>query len=215
MSENSKPTKKKRYVERPDVRKKLLDAAEALVVDEGYASATVRRIAEKAGVKHQAVFYYFGSQDELLLSLYQRASDLHEEHLRVALGSEDPIRGLWKVVSDAESTALGLEFMALANHNEKIRKAIAKRAKAFRKMEIEAITRYLEERGIEARLSPQLVSILTTAIGRVLVQEKALGIRTGHKEVMAMIEKSLGDFEATGEANSEVEPIVVAMSPAT
>ena len=212
MAANPKPTRKKRYVERPDVRKALLDAAETLFIEQGYASATVRQIAAKAGQKHQAIFYYFGSQEELLLALYQRAADLHEERLNVALESDDPIRGIWKVVSDPGTTVLSLEFMALANHNDMIRREIARRSKTFRKKEVDAIQQYLDRRGIKARISPSLVSILTTALARVLVQEKALGINTGHKEIKALIDKSFATFEATGETSDDVEPIVAALS---
>ena len=44
----------------------LLDAAERLLYDVGYAGVTTRAVAEEAGVKHGLVHYYFGSMDELL-----------------------------------------------------------------------------------------------------------------------------------------------------
>jgi AcrR family transcriptional regulator len=77
MAEADEPAKtrrKKRYVERPDIRSNLLDAAEALIWEDGYAAATARRIADRVGMKHQAVFYYFGSQDELLVEVFRRTA---------------------------------------------------------------------------------------------------------------------------------------------
>jgi len=212
MAKAVKSSQKKRYVERPDVRKQLLDAAEALIIEEGYAAATVRRIASKAGLKHQAVFYYFGTQDELLLALYRRTTELYWERLTSVLNSDNPIRGLWDVVSDPATTGLELEFLALANHNENIRAEIASKAEALRAMETEAIKRYLERRGIERRLSPQLVSMLTNAMARLLVQEATLGIHAGHEEVIALVERFFSEFEASDETSVEVEPIVEAMS---
>ena len=41
----------------------LLDAAERLLVEVGYAGITTRRLAEEAGVNHGLVHYYFGSNE--------------------------------------------------------------------------------------------------------------------------------------------------------
>jgi TetR/AcrR family transcriptional regulator of autoinduction and epiphytic fitness len=215
MPSPAKVKKKKRYVERPDVRQKLLDAAETVVREEGYAAATVRRIASRAGMTHQAVFYYFGSQDEMLLALLRRSAESYYSRLSTVLSSETPLRGLWNLVIDQHSTRIGLEFMALANHNETIRVEIASNAKKIRALEAEAIQKHLASRGIEPRLSPELVSILTNALARLLVQEATLGILDGHAEAEALVDESLRNFEAWGEANTEVAPIVDAMASPT
>lgn len=204
-------TSKKRHVERPDIREMLLDAAETVVLEEGYAAATARRIASQVGMKHQAVFYYFGSQDDLLLALLRRSMDSHRKHLKEALTSDKPLRAMWDLVSEPSFAKIGLEFMALANHNELIRTELADNAVKLRALEAEAIKRHLEERGIQPRLSPELVSILTNALARLLVQEATLGIHAGHEEAEALVDQSLSNFEAIGEANNEVEPVVDAM----
>lgn len=212
MPESPKASRRKRHVERPDVRIQLLEAAEALILEEGYAAATARRIANRVGLKHQVVFYYFGTQDELLLELYKKVASAHYARLKAALSSEQPLSAMWEVNRNTESTRLALEFMALANHNELVREEIAKQAKRVRNMESKAIAQYLEAKGVEPRLSPQMVSILTNSMSRLLVQESALGIHTGHKEAEALVERSFRNFEMEGESNDEVEPIVAAMS---
>lgn len=212
MSATGSPAAKRRHVEKPSVRLMLLDAAEALVREEGYAAATARRIASRAGLKHQVVFYYFGSQDDLLLALYRRAAEAYRERLKTALDSERPLSAMWKVVSDPEATRFTLEFMALANHNEAMRAEIARNADEMRVLETEAVARHLQTRGIEPRLSPDLISILTNGIARLLVQEATLGIHRGHEEAEALVDLSLRTFEATGASAAVVEPIVAAMS---
>jgi len=203
---------RRRHVVRPDVREKLLDAAEVVIREEGYAAATVRRIATQAGLKHQAVFYYFGTHEDLLLAVYRRAADAHAEQLEMALNSDNPVRAMWNLNSDSTATGLGLEFMALANHNETIRAEIARRSEAFRAREAEALRRHLAERGIEPRLSPEMVSILTNALARLLVQEATLGIHSGHDEAIALVEASLGSFESRGYSDlDEMEAVVGAI----
>jgi len=212
MSSTEKQPRKRRYVERPDVRILLLDAAEALVQEEGYGAATARRIASRAGLKHQVVFYYFGTQDDLLLALFQRQSEAYREKLKAALSSEHPLSGMWAVNSDPVTTKSMLEFMALSNHNDAVRAEMARHTDAVRELEVQGITRHLKERGIEPRLSPELVSILCNGVARLLVQEATLGFHRGHEEAQTLIEQSFRNFEASGQTATAMEPIVSAMS---
>lgn len=53
--------------ERPDTRRKILDAAAALIAEIGWNEVTTRRIAERAGVNNALIHYYFGTKDALLL----------------------------------------------------------------------------------------------------------------------------------------------------
>jgi len=211
MTSEVKKPRRKRHVERPDIKESLLDAAEALIQDEGYAAATARKIANKVGLKHQVIFYYFGSQDELLAAVFRRFADAQNERLKSALNSDTPLSKLWHLHRDTEATRFTLEFMALANHNDTIRAEIARNAETVRRLETEAIERHLKQRGIEPRMSPQMVTILTNALARLLVQEASLGIHLGHEEVRQLSDASFAAFEAMGETIGGVEPIVGAM----
>ncbi|MCJ2180233.1 TetR/AcrR family transcriptional regulator [Novosphingobium album (ex Hu et al. 2023)] len=211
MTSDVKKPRRKRHAERPDIKEALLDATETLIREEGYAAATARRIASKVGLKHQVIFYYFGSQDELLAALFRRFADAQNERLKAALNSETPLSSLWHLHRDPESTRFTLEFMALANHNEVIRSEIAKNAETVRSMETEAVERHLRQRGIEPRMSPQMVTILTNALARLLVQEASLGIHLGHEEARRLSDASFAAFEAMGATIGGVEPIIDAM----
>jgi TetR/AcrR family transcriptional regulator, regulator of autoinduction and epiphytic fitness len=202
---------KRRFVQRPDIRAKLLDAAESLFRKEGYAAATARRIASEVGMKHQVVSYYFNSHDDLLLALFRRMAESNRERLKTALSSEHPLSSMWEVISNPDATRLGLEFMALANHNSTVRAEIASNAEAVRTLEADGVARYLQERGIRPRLSPELVSILTNAVARLLVQEATLGIRMGHEEAEILVNNSFRAFEGRGDTDAGVASVVDAM----
>ena len=45
-------------------RRALLSAAQQLMVEDGYAAVTTRRVAAKAGLKPQLVHYYFQSMED-------------------------------------------------------------------------------------------------------------------------------------------------------
>jgi len=204
--------RRKRHVVRPDVRTLLLDSAEALIREEGYGAATVRRIASRLRLKHQVVFYYFGSLDELLVEVFRRFARLHRDVLEKALDSANPLRAMWDVIRDPGVTPLMLEFMALANHNDAIRAEIARNAIDIRNLETDAIARHLRQRGIEPRLSPRVVSILSNAVGRLLVQEATLGIHEGHQEALALADGGFRGFEAIGDTDSGNSPVVDSIS---
>src|SRR5439155_24298703 len=112
MTLTARTPRKRRHVERPDIRASLLDAAEAIIREEGYASATARKIASRVGLKHQVVFYYFGSQEELLVEVFRRNARVQRDRLDAALHSGKPISAMWNMSRDPEVTRFTLEFMA-------------------------------------------------------------------------------------------------------
>jgi hypothetical protein len=52
-------------------RTALLDAASVLMLDEGYAAVTTRRVAQQPGVNNGLVSYYFGTMDGLFIELFR------------------------------------------------------------------------------------------------------------------------------------------------
>jgi AcrR family transcriptional regulator len=64
-----------------DTREKIMEAALELFRERGFAEATMREIASRAGVATGLAYYYFKSKDAIVLAFYQRA----KEDLAVAL----------------------------------------------------------------------------------------------------------------------------------
>jgi AcrR family transcriptional regulator len=186
---------KKRHVERPDVKERLLDAAEAIIFDEGYSSATARKISAQAGLTHQAVFYYFGSVDELLVALLRRSTEKYIDALKNVLSSNNPLQNLWSLLNDGRSTRLSLEFLAMANHNQAVGNEIAKKAEVIRHLENIAIEDYLSKRPQKVDLPPELLSIVINALARLMVQEANLGINMGHESIQQLVDTYIKKIE--------------------
>ncbi|CAN7568256.1 helix-turn-helix domain containing protein [Phenylobacterium sp. LjRoot219] len=173
----------------------MISATEKLIREEGYAAVTSRRIADQAGLKHQVIYYYFDTLDDLLLEVFRRGADSGLAVQKKALEAEQPLRALWEVVSDPRGARFLMEFLALANHNEVIRAEIRRYANETRRMQADALERHLKSRGLEPQMSPLLAMLLMSASARLLVNEANLGIDTGHDELLALIETSLREFE--------------------
>lgn len=64
---------------------KILDAALALFREQGFDAATMRGIAERAGVATGAAYYYYASKDAIVMDFYQRSCDEMQDKIRLAL----------------------------------------------------------------------------------------------------------------------------------
>src|SRR5215204_3149197 len=74
----------------------FLDAAERLLVREGVAGISTRRLAREAGQNHGLVHYYFGSVDELLLQTLERFTARVLERQRAMYGADAPFAEKWR-----------------------------------------------------------------------------------------------------------------------
>ena len=182
--------------QRSATRATILDATQSLMVEEGYASVSARRVATHAGLKPALVQYYFPSMDDLLLAVYRRAADRSIDNQVAALASARPLHALWALSSDTEHVALAIEFMALANHRKSIRAEIAAYSERGRRLQADALRTVLAKTRFGADEFPSAgVSLLLAAMARGLVMERGLGIFGGHDEARAIVERWLAEIE--------------------
>jgi AcrR family transcriptional regulator len=180
-------------------RQALMDATEAVMREEGYAAVTSRRVAERAGVNQQTVYYYFQTMDDLLLAAFRRRSEQMCERVEQALASERPLHALWWLSSDPSEGALTVEYLALANHNELIRREAIEFTARLRGLKDEAISQAIEGVSPDPEAVTPLGLITTLSfVAHLLAFEGAVGIRTGHKEVRMLAEWGLRRLEANG-----------------
>jgi AcrR family transcriptional regulator len=166
----------------------LLDAARALLLDEGYAAVTSRKVAARAGLKPQLVHYYFATMDDLFIALVRHGAELNLERQARAAASADPLRALWEFANDPAGATFTMELAALANHRKAIRAELSTYAERFRALQADALREIFGR--VETNvgdLSPELLAFLMTALAQMLVMEDALGVETGHKDARELI----------------------------
>lgn len=177
----------------------LMDATENVMRDEGYAAVTSRRVAERAGVNQQTVYYYFQTMDELLLATFRRRTHRVAEKTEQALNVNRPLHALWQASSDPFDAVLTMEFLALANHNELIRREMIEFGERIRLLGVGQISAQLREAVPEVgAVSPLSAIMAITYIAHLLGFESALGIRGGHREVRVLMEWALRQLEPIG-----------------
>ena len=177
-------------------RAALLDATEQLMLEEGYAAVSSRRIAQKAGLKPQLVYYYFRTMDDLFLAAFRRRAEKGLERQAEAVASNQPLQALLAFSDDPTGTALTMEFAALANHRKSVRAEIARYGETFRNRQTEILTMVMEEHGVDTELFPPIaVMLLLTGVSQILVMEEALGMSAGHAETRDLVARLLRQFE--------------------
>lgn len=80
-----------------DTRTRIMDVAEALILDHGFAASSIDRIIEGAGVTKGAFFYHFASKADLAYALVERFAQLDRRLLEETMAraeklSRDPLQ---------------------------------------------------------------------------------------------------------------------------
>jgi TetR/AcrR family transcriptional regulator, transcriptional repressor for nem operon len=180
--------------ETSETRAALLDSTERLMLDEGYAAVTYRRVAAAAGVTAPLVQYYFPTLDDLFLALLRRRSDRNLQKLKDSLEThpDAPLRVIWEYSADETSSALLIEFMALGNHRKTIRAEIAETSERSRKVQLDALAATRKSRaGSNGDIPDAALLFLMAGIPKVMLMESDLGVSTGHTETLDLITRYL------------------------
>lgn len=188
-----------RRIGAPDAKNRtvLIDAAERLILEEGYAAVSSRRVAQEAGLKSQLVHYYFRTMDDLFLAVFRRRAEQGLPFQEEALASDQPLRALWSYSTQSVTAALTMEFIALANHRKVIRAEIAHYAEQMRTAQEEALAGILKQHNIAPDVLPASVaSVLVTSLARMVTMEQVLlGMSGGHEDTFAFVEQLLDKLE--------------------
>jgi AcrR family transcriptional regulator len=172
----------------------LLDGAEAIVREEGYGALSSRRVAARVGVKQQLVYYYFRTMDDLVVEAMRRSSLRELERMRAALDSPQPLRTMWDICIHTEDARFILEFMALANRSEGVRREVVRFIEESRALQVEAVRRAMAARGM-GPVSPLAATLLATSVALALNREAAIGVTTGHAEIEKLADELLASLE--------------------
>ena len=177
---------------RPSVEEALLDAAERLLVEVGHAGITTRRLAEAAGVNHGLVHYYFGSMENVLVRCLERFTDRLVERQRALYSTDLPFAEKWRTAmgyltgEDAAYEKVWLELQALAWNNDVLRSRLAAVDAEWRAVLTEAFTGPREQYAVDMPLDALVSLVMTFNLGIML--ERASGIESGHRELLAWID---------------------------
>jgi AcrR family transcriptional regulator len=182
----------KKTAARSAAEEALLDAAERLLVDVGYAGITTRRLAEEAGVNNGVVHYYFGSNENLLVRALERFTERLIARQRELYSSDRPFVEKWRtamrylVSDDVSYEKVWLELQALAWNDPAVRERLARVNDEWRTVLPEAFAEPHRELGIPMPLDALVSLVMTFNLG--VIVERLGGVETGHRDLLDWID---------------------------
>lgn len=183
----------------------LMDAAEGLLYEVGYAGVTTRAVAEAAGVNHGLVHYYFGSMEELLSQTLER----FVEQLAVALETlyADPnltFAEKWHLGSQFwvdEPTSrfpkILLELLAMGWNMPALRTRLTEVHARFRAIFEHHFGQALRDYDLDESQFPlKVIVAAVTSFQLGLIVEGLSGVEEGHQELLDWIQQWIDALEA-------------------
>lgn len=162
------------------------------MVDEGYAAVTTRRVAQELGLNAATVHYYYATTDDLFIALHKRMMDRQTDEFREVVVADDTLRALWRYQLGWAQSALGVEFLALANHRKNIGEVLAGVTDGAREAQAQALQSISRQTRMDPKILPPIaLATILVAIARTLANEERVGITRGHKEVRGFVDWAL------------------------
>jgi TetR/AcrR family transcriptional regulator len=188
---------------RDEATEALLDAAERMLVRDGYGAITTRRVAAEAGLNHGLVHYYFGSMEELLLQVLERFTRRLVERQREMYGADVPFIEKWRTAMRyleedfrAGYPKIWLELQAMAWNRPELQERLLDIDAEWRSTLRGAFAEAIDEYGLDRRSFPlEAVVSLVMTFNKGIELEQLLGIRAGHAELLAWIDEWLETME--------------------
>lgn len=167
-----------------------------MLTTQSHTSISYRTLAVRANVTSSLVQYYFPSLDDIFVAAVNRYAARQFDSLTASLSPPctHPLRALWAYFWDAGSTTLLTEFMALGNHRESVRTAVAQHTEHVRRAGLDALAAKFGPRAKpDGMLSQNAMLMVITALPQLLSLEAGIGVRTAHAELVETFEHLL-DF---------------------
>ena len=193
---------------RADAESKLLDAAERLLVESGYAGITTRKVATEAGVNHGLVHYYFGSMEELFVQVLERFTQRLIDRQAGMYAGDEPFLEKWRraITYLDEDFASGyqkvwLELQAMSWNRPELQDRVAQVNHEWRDVVTDAFTTAAAGYDVDTKRFPidALVSLALT-FNQGLILERHSGISEGHGSLLKMVDRLLEDLERKDES---------------
>lgn len=118
MAKRSSPAGTRRRLPASEARTRILDAAERKLADVGPESLRLAELASELGISHPAILHHFGSREELVRAVIERATARLNQRLASALSESAPDQlALFDLISEfynSKGNARLLAWMALS-----------------------------------------------------------------------------------------------------
>ena len=136
-----------------ETKRELLDAAQQVLLEEGYSGLSTRRVAEAAGTQMSQIQYHFGSKEGMILALFEYLNDqLIDRQTKTFANPDLSVSEKWAMSCDYLDDDIGsgyvrvlMELTAAGWSNPAIGAAVRAAYAEWREL-ILTLTRQIEEK---------------------------------------------------------------------
>ena len=114
-------------------RQQILDVAKQVLIDEGTGNLVLRDVAEKIGITHGNLQYYFPTKNDLLVAIFDQEVEKYTSSMQQAVSATSSKRGRLDAIIDSgvaeltsPETALWRMMMSMASHNPEMAEILKK-----------------------------------------------------------------------------------------
>jgi AcrR family transcriptional regulator len=168
---SSAPARRGRPVgDREARRAALLNAAMRVIAEEGFAAASLRRVAQRAGVTTGAVTYYFANKEAMLAAVIESRFDEFDTLLDVEV-SPRGVRAMFErwldmcVADEGGEWVSGFQLLAYARHDPVLAAVYRARNTRFRETAAAMLAQGQGEGWVRADVPADLLADQLTAMG--------------------------------------------------
>jgi AcrR family transcriptional regulator len=190
-----------------ETRGHLLDAAQQILIEHGFAGLSTRRVAEAAGMPMSQIQYHFGSKEGMVLALFAAMNAALLNRQRAMFGDPNlPLSRQWALACDFLEDDLNSgyvrvlqELIAAGWSNPAIRDAVAEALDGWQRLLVIVARRSLRRLGLTSPFSPDEIAVLVSvaflgAESQILMGRD--GPRAPHREALRRIGVLLERLEA-------------------
>ncbi len=174
-------------------RSEILDAAEDLLGKDGVAGFSMRRLADRVGIKLASLQHHFQSKGQLMEALIERSEDLYQQnltHLLYDLGDKPEELFVavidWMCRENDKGGNLDFQFWALAAHDPIANAALDRYMASYRELLFELMTAINPKQKPATRWR-RAALISTMSEGSLLILGKG---RLQHKELNGLAKET-------------------------
>ncbi len=185
-------------------RTEILQAAHEAVSARGFAAASIKEIAARAGVSAGTVYTYFGSRDQLLAQVFREAAAVEFEAVAAAVGRESGVsKEIRALVETFAHRAFANRIFAWALLIEPAGAAIDAERLTFRRKYAD-LTERIITRAIEAGQAPEqdprivgpgLIGLISEALTGPLSPEGSVPTEHLVEGVIHMCQRAIGEVQ--------------------
>ena len=151
-------------------RAELLDAAIAVIAEDGFAGTSLRKVADRAGTSTGAVTYYFSNKEEMMAAVIESRFDIFDAMLTSREGEADVSAVLkrwldWTKADIPGEWLASFELLSHASHVPALAQVFQRRYARYRKVFAAMLAKGQFDGTIRRDISADLLADQLSAMG--------------------------------------------------